>query len=165
MRDAEKLKEIYRLTPHEEGGSFLKVYTAPFEADGRPMAGSIYFLLDRREISHFHEIDCDELWFYHAGCGMRLTLLGGGTGRELLLGPDMEKGQRAMAVIPAGTVFAAENLETDGFTFISCVTTPQFSYQGFRLVSREEVLERFPGNADDVAYLAFPAKQGPLREK
>ena len=123
------------------------------------MAGSIYFLLDRGEISHFHEIDCDELWFYHAGCGMRVILLGSGARRELLLGPEMENGHHAMAVIPAGTVFAAENLETDGFTFISCVTTPQFTYQGFRLVSREELTERFPGFSDDVAYLAFPAKQ------
>ena len=159
MSDSEKLKEIYRLTPHEEGGSFSEVYTAPFEKDGRPMAGSIYFLLDRGEISHFHEIDCDELWFYHAGCGMRIILLAGGFRRELLLGPDAEKGQRAMAVIPAGTVFAAENLEADGFTFISCITTPQFSYQGFRLVSREELRERFPGISDDVDYLAFPEKQ------
>ena len=71
MINTEKLKEIYGLTSHEEGGSFSEIYTAPFEADGRPMAGSIYFLLDRGEISHFHEIDCDELWFYHAGCGMR----------------------------------------------------------------------------------------------
>ena len=41
MIDTEKLKEIYGLTPHEEGGSFSEVYTAPFEAGGRPMAGSI----------------------------------------------------------------------------------------------------------------------------
>lgn len=159
MIDAEKLKKFYRLSPHEEGGSFSKVYTAPFEADGRPMAGSIYFLLDRGEISHFHEIDCDELWFYHAGCGMRIILLADGGRQELLLGPDTEKGQRAMAVIPAGAVFAAENLEAGGFTFLSCVTAPQFSYQGFRLVSREELRERFPEIADDVAYLAFPAER------
>lgn len=159
MIGAEKLKEIYCLTPHEEGGSFSEVYTAPFEADGRAMSGRIYFLLNPGEISHFHEIDCDELWFYHAGCGMRITLLGNDGRRELLLGSDTEKGQRAMAVIPAGAVFAAENLEADGFTFISCVTTPQFTYQGFRLVSREELRERFPRVADEAAYLAFSAEQ------
>ena len=159
MIDAEKLKEQYRLSPHVEGGSFIEAYTAPFEANGRPMAGSIYFLLDGREISHFHEIDCDELWFYHAGCGLRLTMLGDGGRRELLLGADAEKGQRAMAVIPAGTVFAAENLEPDGFTFLSCVTTPRYVEQGFRLVSREELKEGFHWIVDDAAYLAFPAKQ------
>lgn len=159
MFDAEKLKKLYSLRPHVEGGSFREVYTAPFDADGRPMAGSIYFLLNGRELSHFHEIDCDELWFYHAGGGLRIILLDNGVRREILLGPYMEKGQHAMAVIPAGTVFAAENLEPDGFTFLSCVTTPQYVDRGFRLVSRHELRVRFPGIADDVAYLAYPGKQ------
>ena len=159
MIDAEKLKEIYNLRAHVEGGSFREVYTAPFDAEGRPMAGSICFLLDGRELSHFHEIDCDELWFYHAGCGLRLILLDKSVRREILLGTDVEKGQRVLAVIPAGTVFAAENLDPEGFTFLSCVTTPQYVEQGFRLVSRDELRERFPGLADDVAYLAYPEKQ------
>ena len=54
----EKLNKIYILQRHEEGGWYLEVYTSPFTKDGRPMAGSICFLLDGEEISHFHQIDC-----------------------------------------------------------------------------------------------------------
>ena len=32
-----------------------------------------------------------------------------------------------------------ENLNTEGYTFISCVTAPKFKYEGFRLVPREEL--------------------------
>ena len=38
----EQLKEAYRLEAHPEGGWFAEVYTAPFEKDGRELAGSIH---------------------------------------------------------------------------------------------------------------------------
>ena len=155
MRRAEFLKEVYSLRPHEEGGHFAEVYTAPFEKDGRPLAGSIYFLLDRDEISHFHEIDCDEIWYYHEGCGMRITVLINGEKEEYLLGSETENGQRAMAVIPKGGIFAAENLDSGGYTFVSCVTTPGFSYSGFRLVDKKEVREKYPEVYEEVKQLAY----------
>ncbi|WP_081677499.1 cupin domain-containing protein [Butyrivibrio sp. WCD3002] len=36
--------------------------------EDRPLAGSIYFLLTEDEISHFHQIDCEEIWYHHEGC-------------------------------------------------------------------------------------------------
>ena len=74
MKRSDELKRAYRLEPHPEGGWFSESYTAPFEKDGRSFAGSIYFLLDAGEISHFHEIDCDEIWYWHEGCGMCITV-------------------------------------------------------------------------------------------
>ena len=67
MNRSEQLKAAYHLEKHPEGGWFSEVYTAPFQAEDRPLAGSIYFLLDQNEISHFHQIDCDEIWYYHEG--------------------------------------------------------------------------------------------------
>lgn len=75
MNRADVLKKEYNLEKHPEGGWFVEVYTAPFEKEGRPLAGSIYFLLDKGEISHFHQIDCDEIWYFHEGCGMKVTML------------------------------------------------------------------------------------------
>jgi len=149
------LKDTYALQPHPEGGWFSEVYTAPFTHSGRALAGSIYFMLEGGDISHLHEIDCDEIWYYHEGCGMRITVLAEGGARELLLGPDVEAGQRAMAVIPAGAAFAAENLDPAGYTFISCATTPAFSYEGFRLIGRQELKARFPGLCEQTRRLAF----------
>ena len=149
------LKEVYNMNEHEEGGSFSEVYTAPFEKDGRPLAGSIYFMLSPGEISHFHEIDCDEIWFYHEGCGMRITVLSPDGIERHLLGGSPENGERAMIVIPKGRIFAAENLKEDGYTFVSCVTAPKFEYSGFRLVSKSELREKYSRFADETDYLAY----------
>ena len=108
---ADELKRQYGLEKHIEGGWFAEYYTAPFKADGRPLAGSIYFLLDR--------------------------------------------GERAAAVIPKGAAFAAENLSDDGFTFVSCVTTPAFEYEGFRLLNAAEIKEKYGDIASETEYLAY----------
>lgn len=134
-----ELKTAHQLRQHPEGGWFAEVYTAPFETEGRPLMGSIYFLLAGDDISHFHRIDCDELWYHHEGCALRVTVLRDGFCERLLLGSDLAAGQRPMAVIPAGAIFAAENADTDGYSFLSCATTPAFRYEGFRLVPRAEI--------------------------
>ncbi len=155
MNRSEQLKAAYHLEKHPEGGWFSEVYTAPFQAEGRPLAGSIYFLLDQNEISHFHQIDCDEIWYYHEGCGLKITLVQDGKRSVMLLGNDLERGQRAMAVIPKGAIFAAENIDPAGYTFMSCATAPAFRYEGFRLVSRKEIAESCPQDQQEIGYLAF----------
>lgn len=151
----EELKRIYRLSKHPEGGFFSEAYTSPFSAEGRPCAGSIYFLLGKGEISRLHEIDCDEIWYYHEGCGMRITVLTNDGRKECLLGMRADLGERAMAVIPAGAAFASENLSPDGYTFVSCVTSPKFMQSGFHEIDRRELEKRFPGSAADSTHLAF----------
>jgi len=152
---AEILRKTYNLEKHPEGGAFADSYEAPFSKDNRALAGSIYFLLDEGEISHFHEIDCDEIWYYHEGCGMKVTVLTKDGKQELLLGNNIENGERAMVVIPKGAIFAAENLSENDFTFVSCLTTPNFTYDGFRLVKKDEIREKFPDLWEEIQYLAY----------
>ena len=149
------LKKIYNMEAHVEGGSFSEVYTAPFEKNGRSLAGSIFFLLDVGEISHFHEIDCDEIWYYHEGCGIRITMLADNGIERYLLGCNPHNEERAMVVIPKGRIFAAENLKPDGYTLVSCVTVPKFEYSGFRLLGRNEIRQRYGDAADEIDYLAY----------
>ena len=151
----EELKKAYELQQHPEGGWFAEVYTAPFERNGRPLAGSIYFLLDSGEISHFHQIDCDEIWYHHEGCAVKITAITDGNIREYLLGQDIENCERAMVAIPKGTIFAAENLDKNGYCFMSCATTPKFTYEGFRLVGETEIKEIYGMDADKIIYLAY----------
>lgn len=151
MKRSEELTRLYELQAHPEGGYFKEVYTAPFMYEAsRESAGSIYFLLSENDISHMHVIDCDEIWYYHEGCGMRITLIdqeGNITYEDL--GMDINHNQKAMVVIPKGVMFVAENLDKTSYTFVSCATTPQFQYQGFHLVAQDEV------NIDitDISYL------------
>ena len=125
--------------------------------------GSIYFLLEGGDISHFHQIDCDELWYHHEGCPLRVTVLQDGVCKELLLGGDVKAGQQAMAVIPAGAIFAAEPLNQASYAFLSCATTPAFRYDGFRLVPKEE-LATIPGASPEHLRLAFTTLPDAIRE-
>ena len=134
---AKELIAKYNLERHPEGGWFAEVYTAPFDHEGRAFMGSIYFLLDGEDMSHFHQIDCDEIWYYHEGCALKITMIIDGKESESIIGPL--ENQAAMAVIPKGAVFAAENLDKNSYCFMSCATTPKFSYDGFRLLDDEKV--------------------------
>lgn len=152
MTRARELIEAYGLERHPEGGWFAEDYTCPWDKEGRPLAGSIFFLLDGEELSHFHRIDCDELWYYHEGCGLTITVVLNGKSSEMYLGTA--PGERAAVLLPAGAVFAAENREKTGYTFLSCATAPAFRYEGFRLISRTELEELIPEEASKLRYLA-----------
>lgn len=106
-------------------------------------------------MSHFHQIDCDEIWYYHAGCGMKIFMLSGGQVKTALLGVDTARNEQPMVIIPKGTIFAAENIDRDGYTFVSCMTTPRFDYKGFRLVPRAEVRKKYPALPEEILQLAY----------
>jgi len=153
---AQKFKDAYNLQAHSEGGWFAEIYTAPFkQKKNRATAGSIYFLLDKGDISHFHQLDCDEIWYYHAGCGMKITVLKDEKIAELLLGIDTAQNQQPIIVVPAGAIFAAENIDKNGYTFISCATTPRFDYKGFRLVTKAELQKIYPDLPEELLRLAY----------
>lgn len=153
---AQKFKDAYNLQAHSEGGWFAEIYTTPFKyKNNRATAGIIYFLLDKGDVSHFHQLDCDEIWYYHAGCGMKITVLKDEKIAELLLGIDTAQNQQPIIVLPAGAIFAAENIDKNGYTFISCATTPRFDYKGFRLVTKSELQKTYPGLPEEILRLAY----------
>lgn len=153
MERAEFLEQKYNLVKHPEGGCFAEVYTAPFSHEDRSLMGSIYFLLEGDDISHFHQIDCDEIWYHHEGCGLKITMIIDGIVSEVVIGPGED--QQAMAVIPKGAIFAAENLDKSSYCFMSCATTPKFTYDGFRLVGEKEVREICPTDYEKIKHLAY----------
>ena len=154
MEPVQSWIETYHLEPHPEGGMFSEVYTAPDAAEGRSLAGSIYFLLRGDEISHLHQIDCEEVWYYHAGGGLRITMIDAdGTVTRALLGPDIAAGQRFMVVVPKGVLFASENLDKSSATLVSCMTAPHFDYAGFRMIARGELERLCPDRAAKLGYL------------
>ena len=165
----QELKEYYRLEQHPEGGWFAECYTSEgtfarepvtgqeqAAVPARAFSGSIYFLLDKGDISHFHRIDCEEVWYFHEGCGLKITTIDeAGNIEAIHLGSDISKGESVMAVIPKGVIFASQTLDPEGYCFVSCMTTPKFSYDGFKLISREELKELCPDAPEDVLALAY----------
>ena len=119
-----------RLAPHPEGGHYRQTWVA--ENDGRPTGTCIYFLLAEGEASHWHRVDATEIWLYHAGAPLVLSLseTDAGPAVDHLLTPDLEAGAPQI-IVPAHHWQAARS--TGGWTLVSCTVSPGFEFEGFTL--------------------------------
>lgn len=118
------------LAPHPEGGHYRQTWVA--ENDGRPTGTCIYFLLQEGERSHWHKVDATEIWLYHAGDPLILSLAEtqAGPARDHLLTPDLARGAPQI-IVPAHHWQAARS--TGAYTLVSCTVSPGFSFDGFTL--------------------------------
>lgn len=123
-----------KMQPHPEGGHYVETFRDDPGPDGRARSTCIYFLLQAGELSAWHRVDATEVWLWHAGGPLALTVSADGTlasTRALRLGPDFRNGERPQGVVPAG---AWQTAETFGaWTLVSCVVAPGFEFSGFEL--------------------------------
>jgi predicted cupin superfamily sugar epimerase len=130
---ADDIIETLGLTPHPEGGHYRQTWVAgSADADGRATGTCIYFLLKAGEASHWHRVDAAEIWLWHAGAPMILSMAEteAGPARDHLLSPDLGEG-RPQIVVPEGHWQAARS--TGAFTLVSCTVSPGFRFEGFTL--------------------------------
>lgn len=130
------LAEALDLLPHPEGGWFRETWRTgvPVRAHGgeRATATGIYFLLGPGEESIWHSVRSDELWLWHRGGPLRLTVRGQNAESTVLLGADVANGQVPQALVPAGAWQAARPA-TDEEVLVSCVVSPGFDPADFRV--------------------------------
>jgi predicted cupin superfamily sugar epimerase len=122
------------LQPHPEGGHFREMYRAPSVDAASPRGAStaIFFLLKAGERSHWHRVDADELWHYHAGAPLELSLSDDGRRvRHVRVGIDFDAGELPQAVVPRGVWQAARSL--GHWTLVGCTVAPAFQFEGFEL--------------------------------
>lgn len=129
MTDADRIIARLGLTPHPEGGWYRETWRGP-EQGGRASGTAILFLLKQGERSHWHRVDADEIWLWHAGAPLRLST-GDTAATRHTLGPDVLSGESPQIVVPAHHWQAAESLGP--FTLVSCTVSPGFRFQGFEL--------------------------------
>lgn len=132
--DRPELAARLDLQPHPEGGWFRETWRSAveFEPPGysgpRASATAIYFLLLPGEQSAPHTVNSDEVWMWHRG-GPLLLRIGE---EEIVLGPDVERGQRPQVVVPGGVSQSARPAGAE-YTLVSCVVAPGFDFADFRL--------------------------------
>jgi len=126
---AEAIIRRLELQPHPEGGWYRQTWIGP-EVAGRASGTAILFLLQAGERSHWHRVDADEIWLWHAGAPLLLSL-GETRAREVRLGPDVLGDEVVQAVVPAGWWQAARS--TGAWTLVSCTVSPGFRFEGFEL--------------------------------
>ncbi|MTI03485.1 cupin domain-containing protein [Roseibium sp. RKSG952] len=118
------------LQQHPEGGWFKETWRA--DNEGRATGTCIYFLLREGESSHWHRVDATEIWLYHSGAPLILSLseTDQGPATKHLLSPDLSQGAPQL-IVPKGHWQAART--TGDYTLVSCTVSPGFEFDGFEL--------------------------------
>jgi len=140
MKSADEASEIIEhlgLQPHPEGGHYAQTWAAPAGGDRRALATCIYFLLQRGERSHWHRVDADEMWLWHAGDPLLLwtSSESQNPAKATILGPDVLSGQVPQARVAKDDWQATETRPDGpaGWSLVSCVVSPGFTFDGFTL--------------------------------
>ncbi len=143
-----------RLIPHPEGGFFSEVYRSEGFIPGRvlqshggdrPFMSSIYFMLPPGEVSRFHRLKSDEIWYHHAGGALSIHQIDF-AGRHCVfrLGRNLAAGERPQVTIKAGNWFGAI-ADSGEEALVGCAVSPGFDYNDFELAKPFELLEAYPG--------------------
>ena len=116
---AEEVKRILGLVPHpREGGWYVRSYEADERvaaeafadvrgdsryAGARLTGTAIYYLLEPETFSEMHRLESDEVFHHYAGDAVeQLQLREGEEGRVVVIGKDLERGERPQVVVRRG---------------------------------------------------------------
>jgi predicted cupin superfamily sugar epimerase len=139
------------LQPHPEGGWYREIYRSPTRVEtargSRSAITTIYYLLERHQLSRWHAVQADELWHFYAGDPLELleydpatrrltrhvldhvdTALAGAVSPAAPAG-----GAICVAVIPTGVWQVARSLGE--YSLVGCTVGPGFEFADFQFTS------------------------------
>ena len=130
------LIEQLGLAPHPEGGWYRETWRGVPGPDGRAGGTAIHFLLEHGQSSHWHKVDAEEFWLWHAGSPLALSLAATDVDAPThhRLGPGVLAGEQPQLRIPAHHWQAAH--ADAGWALVSCLVVPGFDFAGFTLAPR-----------------------------
>ncbi|WP_442755004.1 cupin domain-containing protein [Methylocystis sp. JAN1] len=128
---AEEVARLLDLAPHPEGGFYKETFRDPRRLDGRSVGTAIYYLLPAGQVSAWHRVDAGEIWHWHAGAPLELSLHDGARSTAMRLGSDLVAGERPQGIVPAGVWQSAKSL--GAWTLVGCTVSPGFEFAHFEL--------------------------------
>lgn len=138
------------MIPHQEGGFYKEVYDSEDNVsveninEPRKLWTTIYFLLRDGEVSNFHRLKSDEMWYYHAGSSLTIYMIN--PEGELIteqLGLDIENGEKPQVLVPKGYIFGSA-MNNSGYALVGCMVAPGFEFKDFKLFERNYLLDKYP---------------------
>jgi uncharacterized protein len=165
--DARYWIDTLGLVRHPEGGYYRETYRSSEELDGaclperylrnRSVATAIYYLLPSGERSKLHRLKSDELWHYHAGLPLVLSIIApSGELNVVRLGASTAAGEQFQCAVQAGCWFGAEVDGIGGYGLVSCTVAPGFDYADFEIASREDLIALYPQHRTIIERLTDP---------
>jgi uncharacterized protein len=156
--------EKLSLELHIEGGSYRRTYAASlslsknqlpvsFHGD-RPVATSIYFLLEQHQFSAMHRIASDELWHFYYGDPLIVYEINtNGALIKHILGNNPDNGEQFQCVVRAGSWFGSKIKDGGEYALTGCTVSPGFDFTDFELGRRNELVSLFPQHRETIIML------------
>ena len=155
-------KKLLNLRPHVEGGYFNESFSSRDKViiknqydtkEERFRWTSIYFLLEKNQVSNFHRLKSDEIWYYHAGNPLTIYIIT--PNGELVvkqLGLELDKGEEPQVLVPSGHIFGSA-MNYEGFSLVGCMVSPGFNFNDFEIFKRDELLRKYPKHEEIIIKL------------
>jgi hypothetical protein len=157
------------LEPHpREGGWFRQTWkaaeTIPGTAlesrygagrdDTRAAGTAIYYLLEPDSFSEMHTLQSDEVFHFYLGDPVEMLQLGpNGTGKRLVLGQDLARGQVVQTVVQQGVWQGSRLVDGGLLALLGCTVSPGFDYADYASGTREELVRGWPAWAEMIGKL------------
>ena len=136
--------------------SYSSIESMELSGVSRKLYTSIYFLLGDQDVSHFHRLKSDELWYFHGGDPLAVHVIDPkGEYHVYKLGLDIDKGQKPQVIVPKGSIFGSSVLEGGEFSLVGCMVSPGFEYEDFEFFTQQELLKKYPKHEHIIRKLAY----------
>ncbi len=127
------------MQPHPEGGHYRVVFADTKNNGSRGALSTIVYLLREGEFSDWHRIDAHEIWYFHAGAPLELTIsVDGRDFKKHRLG--IGKGYAPQAVIAPYCWQSAKTL--GDWTLVGCAVAPEFQFEGFEIAPADSAVQQ-----------------------
>lgn len=145
-KEIQDLIEKLSLKAHPEGGYYCETYRSSEVIPGkdRNLMTSIYFLLTSKNVSRFHRIKSDEIWFFHAGSPLIVHTLDKNGHTENKVGLNINQSEQPQFLVKKDTIFGSTVMLENSYSLVSCVVAPGFDFADFELFTKDELLPQFP---------------------
>ena len=105
-----------------------------------------------------HVLESDEIFHHYMGEAVEmLQLFEDGTSAVTVLGKDIEAGEKLQHVVRRGVWQGSRLLNSgsgllvqEGWALLGCTVSPGFEFEDYRDASAEELVERWPGEAERI---------------
>lgn len=165
-QDAQYYVSKLGLEPHPEGGYYKRTFESQEQTSDqelsvnfegtRKLYTSIYFLLGSHDISHFHRLKSDELWYYHAGSPLTIHVIDeNGEYKAHKLGINLEQGEVPQILVPKNSIFGSSVMDEDTFSLVGCMVSPGFEFRDFEMFTQDQLLATYPEHKEIIMKLAY----------
>ncbi|MBZ9606556.1 cupin domain-containing protein [Clostridium estertheticum] len=163
MHSPQYFIDTLNMEPHPEGGFYKSSFDScenissndlktSFEGE-RILWTSIYFLLRDGEISSFHRLKSDEMWYYHAGSPLTIYMISPeGELTTKQLGLNIKNGETPQFLVPKNYIFGSA-MNSSGYSLVGCMVSPGFDFKDFEILKRDVLLNKYSQYKDIIIKL------------